>query len=640
MPLLDSITHPRDLRALSKRQLEALADEIRAFLITKVSRTGGHLGPNLGTVELTMAIHRVFDSPHDPIIFDTGHQAYVHKILTGRAAGFDGLRQRGGLSGYPERAESEHDWLTSSHASSALSWGEGMAKAFHLKGEKRTVVVVVGDGALTGGMAWEALNNIAAQPHLRLVIVVNDNGRSYTPTVGGLANHLSMLRTDARYEQTLSFIKRTVNRIPLVGRALYDLLHGFKTGVKDVLTPEHGLFADLGIKYTGPIDGHDIGALTNLLDQARQFGQPVIVHCVTRKGKGFHAAENHEEDRFHAVGQINEFTGEPLSAALQATWTDAFAETMVRLGGEHRHLVAITAAMLYPVGLGRFAATYPDRIYDVGIAEQHAIASAAAMATAGLHPVVALYSTFLNRAYDQVLMDAALHRSGVTITLDRAGITGTDGPSHNGMWDISLMSTVPGLQLTAPRDQQRLEEAMERAVTVDDAVTVVRFSKERLPNPIDAVASEGTGLERFDLLRLVPGARVLLVGIGQFAGLALEVADRLADQGVMSTVVDPLWCLPVSSALVDYAARFDLVVTIEDNLVPGGAGQQLRAALDERDSASRVHCIGIPQRFLAHGSRQEVLEEAGLTAPQIMLRVLDFVLTPQRQQPAGVERSR
>lgn len=400
MPLLDSITQPRDLRALSKRQLEALADEIRSFLITKVSRTGGHLGPNLGAVELTLAIHRVFDSPNDPVIFDTGHQAYVHKILTGRAAGFDRLRQRGGLSGYPERTESEHDWLTSSHASSALSWGEGMAKAFHLTGEQRTVVVVVGDGALTGGMAWEALNNIAAQPHLRLVVVVNDNGRSYTPTVGGLANHLSVLRTDARYERTLSFIKRTVNRIPLMGRPIYDLLHGVKTGVKDVLSPEHGLFADLGIKYTGPIDGHDIGALTNLLEQARQFGQPVIVHCVTRKGKGFQAAEDHEEDRFHAVGQINEFTGEPLSASLQATWTDAFAETMVRLGSQHPRLVAVTAAMLHPVGLGRFAAAYPDRTFDVGIAEQHAVASAAAMATAGLHPVVALYSTFLNRAYD------------------------------------------------------------------------------------------------------------------------------------------------------------------------------------------------------------------------------------------------
>lgn len=631
MPLLDSITHPRDLRALSKRQLEALAGEIRAFLITKVSRTGGHLGPNLGVVELTLAIHRVFDSPNDPIIFDTGHQAYVHKILTGRAAGFDKLRQRGGLSGYPERTESEHDWLTSSHASSALSWGEGLAKAFRLKGEERTVVVVVGDGALTGGMAWEALNNIAAQPDLRLVIVVNDNGRSYTPTVGGLANHLSMLRTDARYEQTLSFLKRAINKVPLIGGPLYDLMHGVKTGVKDVLTPGQGLFADLGIKYTGPIDGHDIAALTNLLDQARQFGQPVIVHCVTRKGKGFHAAENNEEDRFHAVGQINEFTGEPLSASLQATWTDAFAKTMVRLGDEHPHLVAVTAAMLHPVGLDRFAAAYPERTYDVGIAEQHAVASAAAMATAGLHPVVALYSTFLNRAYDQVLMDAALHRSGITLTLDRAGITGTDGPSHNGMWDISLMSTVPGLQLTAPRDQRRLEEALERAVTVDDAVTVVRFSKERLPNPIEAVTSEGTGLGRFDVLRLVPEARVLLIGIGQFAQLALDVADRLADQGVMCTVADPLWCLPVSADLVDYATTFDLVVTLEDNLVVGGAGQQLRAALDERDSGVRIHCIGIPQEFLAHGTRQEVLEEIGLTAPQIMLRVLDFALADAHQ---------
>uniref|UniRef100_UPI00333E457D 1-deoxy-D-xylulose-5-phosphate synthase n=1 Tax=Tessaracoccus lapidicaptus TaxID=1427523 RepID=UPI00333E457D len=516
MSVLETITSPRDLRALSRRQLVQLAAEIRSFLITKVSRTGGHLGPNLGVVELTMAIHRVFDSPRDPIIFDTGHQSYVHKILTGRAAGFDQLRQRGGLSGYPEPAESEHDWVANSHASTALSWAEGLAKGFRLRGEARTVVAVVGDGALTGGMAWEALNNIAARQDLRLVIVVNDNGRSYTPTVGGLANHLAGLRTDRRYEKTLTLIKRTVTGMPLVGRPVYDLMHGFKTGVKDVLAPQ-SMFSDLGIKYMGPLDGHDIASLTNHLEQARHFGGPVIVHCVTRKGRGFQAAEEHEEDQFHAVGRINEITGEPLSASVQATWTDAFAEAMVHIGQRRPDVVAVTAAMLHPTGLGRFAAAFPDRIFDVGIAEQHAIVSAAGLARSGLHPVVALYATFVNRAFDQVLMDAALHRTGMTIALDRAGVTGTDGPSHNGMWDMTLLGLIPGLQLAAPRDQARLVAALDRAVDVTDAVTVVRYSKERLPDAIEKVAHVGDGLSRVDVLRRSEGARLLIAGYGQCA---------------------------------------------------------------------------------------------------------------------------
>ncbi len=603
-----------------------LADEIRRFLITKVSRTGGHLGPNLGVVELTMAIHKVFDSPRDPVIFDTGHQSYVHKILTGRAGRFDTLRQKDGISGYPEPEESEHDWVRNSHASSALSWAEGLAKGFRIKGEDRTVVVVVGDGALTGGMAWEALNNIADAGDLRLVIIVNDNGRSYTPTVGGLANHLAGLRTDHRYEKTLSIIKRTVTRIPMVGRPTYDLMHGFKTGVKDVLAPQT-MFSDIGIKYTGPIDGHDIQALTNHLEQARRFGGPVIVHCVTRKGRGFQAAEDHEEDRFHAVGKINEFTGEPLSAAVQATWTDAFAEAIVQLGQRRPDVVAITAAMLNPVGLGRFAAAFPERIFDVGIAEQHAIVSAAGMARAGLHPVVALYATFLNRAFDQVLMDAALHKSGITIVLDRAGITGTDGPSHNGMWDMTLLGIVPGLQLAAPRDQARLVGALDRAVEVDDAVTVVRYSKERLPDEMTEVAHVGEGIDRVDILRRPEGAKVLIVGIGQFVGTALDLADRLDDQGVAATVVDPLWVLPLSRELVELARRHDLVVTMEDNLVEGGIGQRLGALLVREGVPAKVRHFGIPQEFLAHGSRDEVLDQVGLTAAAAAMSVLGDLLS-------------
>lgn len=625
MSLLESISSPRDLRALSRRQLEQLADEIRSFLITKVSRTGGHLGPNLGVVELTLAIHKVFNSPTDPVIFDTGHQSYVHKIITGRAGGFDSLRQKGGLSGYPEPAESEHDWVANSHASTSLSWAEGLAKGIRLRGEDRTVVAVIGDGALTGGMAWEALNNIADNDDLRLVVIVNDNGRSYTPTVGGLANHLAGLRTDHRYEKTLSLIKRTVTRLPLIGRPAYDLLHGFKTGVKDVLAPQ-SMFSDLGIKYTGPIDGHDITALTNHLEQARQYGGPVIVHCVTRKGRGFQAAEENEEDRFHAIGKINEFTGEPLSASVQATWTDAVAEAMVQLGQRRQDVVAITAAMLNPVGFGRFAAAFPDRIFDVGIAEQHAIVSAAGMAKAGLHPVVALYATFLNRAFDQVLMDAALHKAGITILLDRAGITGSDGPSHNGMWDMSLMGIVPGVQLAAPRDQTRLVEALDRAVDVDDAVTVIRYSKERLPDEINEVAHVGEGLGRVDVLRRAEGARVLVVGYGQFVGTALSVAERLNDQGVAATVVDPLWALPVSAELTSMASDSDVVLTLEDNLVEGGVGQRLRARLADEGAAAKVLTFGIPQAFLAPGSRDEVLEEIGLTAAQVSLQALGVVL--------------
>ncbi len=625
MSLLESIVGPRDLRSLSRAQLERLADEIRAFLITNVSRTGGHLGPNLGVVELTMAVHRVFDSPHDPIVFDTGHQSYVHKILTGRAPEFPTLRQQGGLSGYPEPAESEHDWVANSHASAALSWAEGMAKGYALRGEDRTVVAVVGDGALTGGMAWEALNNIAAQPELQLVIVVNDNGRSYTPTVGGLANHLAGLRTDPRYEQTLSLAKRVINKIPVFGRPLYDLMHGFKTGVKDVVAPQD-LFSDLGIKYTGPIDGHDLGALTNHLEQARQFGGPVIVHTITVKGKGFKAAEENEQDHFHAVGKINDITGEPLSAAVQATWTDAFAEAMVQLGQRDERIVAITAAMLHPTGLARFAAAFPDRTFDVGIAEQHALTSAAGLARTGLHPVVAVYSTFLNRAYDQLLMDVALHRCGVTIVLDRAGITGSDGPSHNGMWDLSVANIIPGLQLAAPRDQQRLEDALGRAVTVDDAPTVIRYSKERLPDTIEAVTSRGAGVERLDVLRQDPGARTLIVGYGQFVGLALATADLLAAHGVPVTVVDPLWALPVSAELTRMACEHDHVVTVEDGLVVGGLGQRLGATLGERCHQPVVHHFGIPQAFLAHGSRGQVLERVGLTPKAIAHTLLPRLL--------------
>ena len=623
--LLESIAQPSDLRGLSIDQLTTLADEIRAFLISNVSRTGGHLGPNLGVVELTLALHRVFDSPHDPIIFDTGHQSYVHKIITGRQAGFPSLRQSGGLSGYPSRAESEHDWVENSHASASLSWAEGMAKAFKVRGDDRCVVAVIGDGALTGGMVWEALNNIAVQPDLKLVIVVNDNGRSYTPTVGGIATQLqglgqqlAAIRTDRRYERLLSWIKRTVRAMPKIGPMVYGILHGIKMGVKDVLVPQ-GMFTELGLKYVGPIDGHDVHAVELALQQAKNFGGPVLVHCITQKGRGFRAAEEDEEARFHAVGQFDELTGESLAEPGIRTWTHAFGDELARIGATNDHVVALTAAMLHPTGLDTFAKLFPDRVFDVGIAEQHAVASAAGLAAGGLHPVVAVYATFLNRAFDQVVMDVALHRQGVTFVLDRAGVTGPDGPSHNGMWDLSLLGLVPGLKLAAPRDEERLCEALRRAVATDDCPTVLRYSKEELPEPIPAVASHGD----VDILLAGEDARVLIVGYGQFCGTAVEVGHRLAQQGINATVVDPVWALPVSPDLLDLVRSHEFVATIEDGGIAGGLGSRLSQEARASGIATTVREFGIPQDFLSHGARSELIESIGLTPQQIAREVTE-----------------
>lgn len=627
MRLLDRINGPADLRTLTPGQLRQLADEIRAFLITNVSRTGGHLGPNLGVVELTLALHRVFDSPHDPIVFDTGHQSYVHKIVTGRRDGFANLRQPGGLSGYPSRAESPHDWVENSHASTSLSWADGLAKAFRLRGEDRVVVAVIGDGALTGGMVWEALNNIAVAADEKLVIVVNDNGRSYTPTVGGIATQLSVLgkqlsaiRTDRRYERALRRIKEFVRRAPVVGQPAYGLMHGFKMGVKDVLAPQ-GMFSDLGLKYLGPIDGHDLEAVELALRQAKGFGAPVLVHCITQKGRGFKAAEENEQDRFHAVGPIDEVTGESLAATGVRTWTDAFGEELARIGATDERVVAITAAMLHPTGLDRFARHFPDRTFDVGIAEQHAVTLSAGLSAGGLHPVVAVYATFLNRAFDQVLMDVALHRQGVTFVLDRAGITGPDGASHNGMWDASLLSLVPGLRLSAPRDEERLGEALRTAVAIDDGPTVLRYSKERLPDPLPAVGRRGG----VDVLFAGEAPKVLVVGYGQLCGVAVEVGRRLARQGIGATVVDPVWALPVSEDLLDLVAEHELVLTVEDNGVAGGLGSRLSQAARAAGHETRFREFGIPQRFLAQGNRADLLEEAGLTAAQLALFATELV---------------
>lgn len=447
MTLLESVNGPADLKRMSVEDLGELAAEIRDFLVDKVRRAGGHLGPNLGVVELTLALHRVFDSPRDAIVWDVGHQAYVHKIVTGRAAGFDRLRQTGGVTGYPSRAESEHDWVESSHASSGLSYVDGLAKAFALGDGERHAVAVVGDGALTGGMCWEALNNIAAHRERPVVIVINDNGRSYSPTIGGLADHLAALRLQPGYERLLDGGREILKHTPVVGRPIYAALHAAKAGLKDALSPQ-AMFSDLGLKYLGPVDGHDQVALEKALQSAKAFGGAVIVHVVTEKGHGYAPAVNHEHDQMHQTDPIDPETGLP--PVKGPSWTGVFGDELAKIGAEREDVVAITAAMLRSTGLDKFAEAFPDRWYDVGIAEQHAVTSAAGLAMGGLHPVVAIYSTFLNRAFDQVLMDVALHRQPVTLVLDRAGITGPDGPSHHGMWDLSLLGMVPGMRVAAP----------------------------------------------------------------------------------------------------------------------------------------------------------------------------------------------
>ena len=616
MGLLESIEGPRDLRGLSDDQLTALAAEIRDLLIGTCSRTGGHLGPNLGVVELTLAIHRVFDSPRDRVVFDTGHQAYVHKILTGRALEFGGLRQEGGLSGYPSRAESDHDLVENSHASTALSYAEGLARAYALRGEERHTVAVVGDGALTGGMAWEALNNIAVASDSRLVIVVNDNGRSYTPTVGGLATALATLRTNPRYEQVLETVKKRLHAVPGVGPAAYDTLHAVKKGLKDALAPQ-GLFEDLGLKYVGPVDGHDREAVETALVQAKRFGGPVIVHALTRKGFGYNAAERHVADQFHSPQPFDVETGE--EHARGRIWTDVFADEIVHVGARRPDVVAITAAMVHPVGLDKFAARFPDRTIDVGIAEQHAATSAAGLAMGGLHPVVAVYATFLNRAFDQVLMDCALHRCGVTFVLDRAGVTGDDGASHNGMWDMSVLQVVPGLRIAAPRDATRLRELLNEAVEVSDAPTVVRFPKGPPPSDMPAVDRVGG----VDVL-LRNGTRdVLVVGVGAMAEVGVGVGQRLVAQGIGATVVDPRWVKPVDPALIGLARDHRLVVSIEDNGVVGGCGAVLLQTLNAAEVTTPVRLHGIPQEFFGHAKRAAILERVGLTPQAIALRVVE-----------------
>ncbi|MCT1689669.1 1-deoxy-D-xylulose-5-phosphate synthase [Brevibacterium sp. p3-SID960] len=630
MTFLENITSPADVRQLSTAECQVLTKEIRDCLITTVAQTGGHLGPNLGVVELTTAIHRVFESPRDTILFDVGHQSYVHKLLTGRYPEFSTLRQRGGISGYPSRAESEHDVIENSHASSSLSWADGIAKARQLTGERdRHVVAVIGDGALTGGMAWEALNTIAAdksQPPRKLIIVVNDNGRSYAPTVGGFAEHLDSLRTSSQYEKLLSWGKERLQQSGPPGRAAYSAMHGMKKGLKDMMAPAAtGMFDELGIKYVGPVDGHDLDSLERALAKAKDYDQgPVIVHALTQKGYGYAPAMADMDDQFHAVGVIDAETGRS-QPSKSTSWTSVFGDEITRIARERRDIVAITAAMLIPVGLKSFAEEFPERVFDVGIAEQHAVASAAGLSYGGLHPVVCLYATFLNRAFDQLLMDVALHRQGVTFVLDRAGITGPDGASHHGIWDIAMLQVVPGLQLAAPRDATRLVEEFNEAVAVDDAPTVVRFSRGSVGNDIEALSRTADGVDILAEPADGLDPDVLIVSVGALADRALALAEELRQRSIGATVVDPRWVLPVPDSVLTMGKDHALVAVVEDGVKIGGIGSQIRQDLRDEDSRTGVVELGVPDEFLPHGTREEILEYAGLSVPDMLDKTLHML---------------
>jgi len=610
--MLESIKSPADLRGLTFDQLDQLSSEIRTFLIEKVSKSGGHLGPNLGIVELTIALHRVFDSPKDVMVFDTGHQTYVHKLLTGRMSGFEKLRQRGGLAGYPNRSESEHDVVENSHASTALSWSDGIAKGFMIsKQNDRSVVCVVGDGSLTGGMAWEALNNIAASTDEKLVIVVNDNERSYSPTIGGVATYLSTLRTTKGYEKFLDWGKGVLEKTPVVGHPIYETLHGMKKGIKDIVAPQ-GMFEDLGLKYFGPIDGHNIADIEKALQSAKSFAGPVLVHVITEKGRGHAPALNDEAEKFHAVGVVDPETGEPLSKSGKS-WTSVFSDELVKIGAERPDVVAITAAMMGPTGLDNFEKNFPERTFDVGIAEQHATTAAAGMAYAGLHPVVAVYSTFLNRAFDQLLLDVALHKAGVTFVLDRAGITGDDGPSHNGIWDLALTGIVPTLHVAAPRDGARVREVLREAMEISDAPSLIRFPKGAVNEDIPAFERR----DGIDVLYRGESADILLISVGALAAMAVESAGQAYREGVGVTVIDPRWVKPLPTSLVTMAQRYKSVVVLEDGIKHGGIASTISEMFREAGLAVPVHSIGVPLAFIEHSKRAEVLQDLGITVQNI-----------------------
>ncbi|APT92404.1 1-deoxy-D-xylulose-5-phosphate synthase [Corynebacterium phocae] len=628
MAILDTVSSPSDLKKLSEQQLEQLAGEIRQFLIDQVSVTGGHLGPNLGVVELTIALHRVFDSPRDAIVFDTSHQSYVHKILTGRASQFGTLRQKGGLSGYTDRGESEHDWTESSHASASISVVDGLAKAFALKGQShRNAVAVVGDGALTGGMCWEALNNLSADKERNAVVIVNDNGRSYSPTIGGFSENLSKIRTQHGYDELMEQGKKRLKSLGWVGERAFDALHAVKEGVKSTVIPTE-MFPDLGMKYVGPVNGHDLEALDHALTYARDYEGPIMVHVVTEKGHGFEPAVNEPNDQMHSTGAIDPVTGVPIGVD-QPGWTAAFSEEIIAAGEAREDIVAITAAMAGPTGLTPFAQRFPDRFFDVGIAEQHALTSASGLAMAGLHPVVALYSTFLNRGFDQLLMDIGLLRLPVTLVLDRSGVTGSDGPSHNGVWDMAISTIVPGIQVAAPRDGTRLRELFREAIAIDHGPTVVRFPKGDLledQEPLDTLA-DGVDILHYSDNKDDSSADVLIVSVGAMSARSLAAAQMLEEDGLNVTVIDPRWVAPVAQSVVALAADHDLVVTVEDGTIRGGVGSLISEALGSAEVDTPHRRLAFPSFYPKHASRGQLLEDVGLAPDGMAEQINQWVST-------------
>ena len=627
MGILETIHSPADLKALNQNQLTELAAEVRAFLVEQTSRTGGHLSPNLGVVELTFALHRVFDSPNDAIVWDTGHQAYVHKLVTGRATQFSGLRQAGGLSGYPSRNESEHDLVENSHASTSLSYALGIAEARLRKGIKGFVVAVIGDGALTGGMAYEALNQIAHLQPPNLIIILNDNGRSYAPTVGGLARHLAQLRVDPRYERIKDDISRLLRDLPLVGSTADQAAYRVKEGLKQLLQPST-MFESLGIKYAGLVDGHDEPALEEVLNRSRKLREPVVVHVVTEKGHGYPPAVDDEVDKLHGVSAFDPLTGRPRRTEMK--YTDVFGDAIMTAATMHPDMCAITAAMASSTGLLNFAKEFPDRFFDVGICEQHAVTFAAGLALAGMHPVVCIYSTFLARAFDQTIMDVALHKLPVTFVIDRAGVTGPDGASHHGIFDLSYLRLIPNLKIAAPKDATELCALLETALATNGPVAI-RFPSSAIPAAPE-LPVEPLPVGRWEELR--KGGDAVIFAVGRMVEVAVEAAERLDVQGVSCAVVYARWIKPVDPRLVDWARSHPIVITVEDNVGTGGFGGAVLEALAPHGLAGRVRTIALPDAFLAHGKAADILREHGLDAAGIARTTFEAVLGPVVKEKA------
>src|SRR5467141_4241171 len=618
MAILETINSPEDLRKLDQPHLLQLADEVRAFLVEQTSRTGGHRSPNLGGVGLTFALHRVFDSPKDAIVWDTGHQAYVHKIVTGRSKDFARLRQARGLSGYPSRQESEHDLVENSHASTSLSYALGLAEARLRRREPGFVIAVIGDGALTGGMAYEALNQIAHLQPRNLIIVINDNGRSYAPTVGGLARHLSQLRVDPRYESIKDDLSRLLRDLPLVGSTADQAAYRVKEGLKQLLQPST-MFESLGIKYAGLVDGHDEAALEEVLTRAKKLREPVVVHVVTEKGHGYSPAVDDEVDKLHGVSAFDPLTGRPRST--EVTYTDVFGEALMTAAARRPEVCAITAAMASSTGLLNFAKEFPDRFFDVGICEQHAVTFAAGLAMSGMRPVVCIYSTFLARAFDQTVMDVALHKLPVVFVIDRAGVTGPDGSSHNGMLDLSYMRLIPNMKVDAQTDATELCALLETALSTDGPVAI-RYPKGPVPATPD-LPVEPLPVGRWEELR--KGSDAVIFAAGRMVEVAKEAAERLEMQKVSCAVVNARWIKPVDPRITEWARSHPVVITVEDNVGSGGFGGAVLEALAPTGLAGRVRCIALPDEFLPQGKASDILRDNGLDAAGVAKSVFEAV---------------